>query len=42
MNRHIMTTHSSRRDMLKGTLAVTSLALLNIPEWALPRSHKAR
>jgi DMSO/TMAO reductase YedYZ molybdopterin-dependent catalytic subunit len=31
-----MTTHNSRRDMLKGSLAVTSLALLNIPEWALP------
>lgn len=36
MKRNIMTTHSSRRDMLKGSLAVTSLALLNIPEWALP------
>ena len=36
MNRHIMTTPRSRRDVLKGSLAVTSLALLNIPEWALP------
>ena len=31
-----MTIERSRRDMLKGTLAVSSLALLNIPEWALP------
>ena len=31
-----MTIERSRRDLLKGTLAVSSLALLNIPEWALP------
>jgi DMSO/TMAO reductase YedYZ molybdopterin-dependent catalytic subunit len=31
-----MTTRRSRRDMLKDSLAVTSLALLNLPEWALP------
>ena len=31
-----MTIERSRRDVLKGTLAVTSLALFNIPEWALP------
>jgi DMSO/TMAO reductase YedYZ molybdopterin-dependent catalytic subunit len=31
-----MTIERSRRDVLKGTLAVTTLALFNIPEWALP------
>jgi DMSO/TMAO reductase YedYZ molybdopterin-dependent catalytic subunit len=31
-----MTVQSSRRDILKGSLAVTGLALLSIPEWALP------
>jgi DMSO/TMAO reductase YedYZ molybdopterin-dependent catalytic subunit len=31
-----MTAQNSRRDMLKGSLAITGLALLNIPEWALP------
>src|SRR5688572_9882210 len=31
-----MTTRRSRRDMLKDSLAVSSLALLNLPEWALP------
>jgi DMSO/TMAO reductase YedYZ molybdopterin-dependent catalytic subunit len=31
-----MTTRRSRRNMLKDSLAVTSLALLNLPEWALP------
>ncbi len=29
-------TTSSRRDVLRGSLAFTGLALLNIPEWALP------
>ena len=27
---------STRRDILKGTLAVAGLGVLNIPEWALP------
>jgi DMSO/TMAO reductase YedYZ molybdopterin-dependent catalytic subunit len=31
-----MTIERSRRDVLKGTLAATSLALFNFPEWALP------
>ena len=31
-----MTARNSRREMLKGSLAATGLALLNIPEWALP------
>src|SRR5687767_15921952 len=31
-----MTTRRSRRDMLRDSLAVTSLALLNVPEWVLP------
>jgi DMSO/TMAO reductase YedYZ molybdopterin-dependent catalytic subunit len=31
-----MTTQRSRRDMLRDSLAVTGLALLNIPQWALP------
>jgi DMSO/TMAO reductase YedYZ molybdopterin-dependent catalytic subunit len=31
-----MTTQSSRREMLKGSLALTGLALFNFPEWALP------
>jgi DMSO/TMAO reductase YedYZ molybdopterin-dependent catalytic subunit len=29
-------TTPSRRDVLRGSLAFTSLALLNVPEWALP------
>ena len=32
----IMTNTSTRRDMLKGTLAVAGLGVLNIPEWAFP------
>ena len=31
-----MTIRRSRRDMLKDSLAITSLALLNLPEWTLP------
>jgi DMSO/TMAO reductase YedYZ molybdopterin-dependent catalytic subunit len=31
-----MTTRHSRRDMLRNSLAVTGLTLLNVPEWALP------
>src|SRR5688572_13209185 len=31
-----MTIERSRRDVLRRTLAATSLALFNIPEWALP------
>ena len=31
-----MTNTSTRRDILKGTLAVAGLGVLNIPEWALP------
>ncbi len=31
-----MTKTSTRRDMLKGTLAVAGLGVLNIPEWAFP------
>jgi len=31
-----MTTETSRRDVLKGGLAVAGLGLLGIPEWALP------
>jgi hypothetical protein len=31
-----MTTRRSRRDMLRDSLAVTSLALLNVPDWVLP------
>jgi DMSO/TMAO reductase YedYZ molybdopterin-dependent catalytic subunit len=30
-----MTIHS-RRDLIRGTFALTSLGLLNVPEWALP------
>ena len=30
-----MTTHS-RRDLLKSSFALTTLAVLNVPEWALP------
>ena len=28
--------HSSRRDMLKSTLALAGLGLAGIPEWVLP------
>ena len=31
-----MTNTNTRRDILKGTLAVAGLGVLNIPEWALP------
>src|SRR5688572_274058 len=31
-----MTIERSRRDVLQGALAATSLALFNFPEWALP------
>jgi DMSO/TMAO reductase YedYZ molybdopterin-dependent catalytic subunit len=31
-----MTIERSRREVLKGTLAATTLALFNVPEWALP------
>jgi DMSO/TMAO reductase YedYZ molybdopterin-dependent catalytic subunit len=31
-----MTMQSSRRDMLKGSLALAGLGVLGIPEWALP------
>ena len=31
-----MSTQHSRRDLLRGTLAVTGLGLLGFPEWALP------
>src|SRR4051812_18461324 len=30
------TTRSTRRDMLKGTLALAGLGLIGIPEWVLP------
>ena len=29
-------THNTRRELLKGGLTFTGLALLNVPEWALP------
>jgi DMSO/TMAO reductase YedYZ molybdopterin-dependent catalytic subunit len=31
-----MTTHSTRRDMIKGTLTLAGLGLVGIPEWVLP------
>ena len=31
-----MTTQSSRRDILKGTLAVAGLSVFGVPEWVLP------
>src|SRR5882757_2301188 len=31
-----MTIHTTRRDILRGSLAVAGLSILNIPEWALP------
>ena len=31
-----MTMHSTRREILKGGLAVAGLGALGIPEWALP------
>src|SRR5437773_1152758 len=31
-----MTNHTTRRDILKGSLAVAGLGVLGIPEWALP------
>ena len=36
MNGPHMPTQSTRRDILRGGLAVTGLALLDMPEWALP------
>jgi len=31
-----MTKHSTRRDILRGSLAMAGLGVLGIPEWALP------
>jgi hypothetical protein len=31
-----MTTHHTRREILRGTLAAAGLGMLGLPEWALP------
>lgn len=33
---HVMPTKTTRRDVVKGSLALAGLGILGVPEWALP------